>query len=352
MTTTRNSDVPFRIGIALKGAGYATTPATQQHFRHSIFTANYWADLVATAERAGAHFVTLEDSLGLQEHGQLDASLVAAWVAPRTSSIGLIPTVTVTHTEPFHVSKNIATLDHVSLGRAGWQVQASHTLAESRLFGRGRDQLDDTSLYAEAEEVVEVVRRLWDSWEDDAEIRDTTTGRFIDRDKLHYVNYEGDHFSVKGPSITPRPPQGQPVVTFSGRNSAILQAAVTSGDLLFVTVDNQDDAQKLLTHIRSLETQHERSQQPLLVYADLPVAFADIQQAAKQLDQFKTLGFNGVRLLPGDNAVDLPALEDSLATHLETISQPVQNPVTLRGVLGLPNAANRYAVKQTEGALV
>ena len=381
MTTTRNPDVPFRVGIGLKGAGYAAAPKNKQHQANSIFTPGYWGDLAATAERAGADFVTLEDSLGLQDQGQLDASLVAAWVAPRTNSIGLIPTLTVTHTEPFHVSKNIATLDHISLGRAGWQVQASHTDAESQLFGRGRDQLDDTSLYAEAQEVVEVVRRLWDSWEDDAEIRDTTTGRFIDRDKLHYIDYAGDHFSVKGPSITPRPPQGQPVVTFAGRSPAVLHAAITGGDLLFVTVADQDDAHDLLTQIRSLETQYGRNQQPLLVYADLPVAFADtpeaaqkrvenavgqdwlddrqlrgvgtVQQVADQLEQLKSLGFNGVRLLPADNTVDIPAIENSLATHLESISQPVQPPVTLRGVLGLPSAANRYAAaKQAEGALV
>src|SRR5699024_1962416 len=105
-----------------------------------------------------------------------------------TNSIGLIPTLTVTHTEPFHVSKNIATLDHISLGRAGWQVQASHTDAESQLFGRGRDQLDDTSLYAEAQEVVDVVRQRGASGEDHGDIRDTTTGRLPVRDRLHYIH--------------------------------------------------------------------------------------------------------------------------------------------------------------------
>lgn len=76
--------------------------------------------------------------------------------------------------------------------------------------------LADTELYAEAADHVEVIRRLWDSWEDDAEIRDVATGRFVDRDKLHHIDFEGRHFSVRGPSITPRPPQGQPVVSASG----------------------------------------------------------------------------------------------------------------------------------------
>jgi alkanesulfonate monooxygenase SsuD/methylene tetrahydromethanopterin reductase-like flavin-dependent oxidoreductase (luciferase family) len=117
----------------------------------------------------------VQSSRADQVHGRLDAVLIVARAAPLTRHVGLMPTVIVTHTEPFHVSKAIATLDYV-----------------------------------------EVLRRLWDSWEDDAEIRDTATGRFVDRGKLHYIKFAGDYFSVKGPSITPRPPQGQPVVAALG----------------------------------------------------------------------------------------------------------------------------------------
>ena len=142
--------------------------------------------------------------------GRPDAVLVAARVAPVTRHIGLIPVATVTHTEPFHISKAIATLDFISHGRAGWQVRVSGSPHEAALFGR-RD-VAGADLFDEADDAVEVVRRLWDSWEDDAVIRDVATGRFVDRDKLHYIDFAGKYFSVKGPSITPRPPQGQPVV--------------------------------------------------------------------------------------------------------------------------------------------
>ena len=117
---------------------------------------------------------------------------------------------TVTHTEPFHISKSIATLDYVSHGRAGWQPRVSATAHEAALFGR-RDG-SQIPFFDEAVEYVDVVRRLWDSWEDDAIIRDVSTGRYVDVDKLHYIDFAGKYFSVKGPSITPRPPQGQPVV--------------------------------------------------------------------------------------------------------------------------------------------
>ncbi len=180
------------------------------------------------AEQGLLDFVTFEDALSLQStsrrgpdgrtdqvRGRLDATLIAARVAPLTTSIGLIPTVTVTHTEPFHISKAIATLDWVSSGRAGVRVKVSSRPDEAAHFGRrtlpdGPELIGD--LFAEATDYVEVIRRLWDSWEDDAEIRDVATGRFVDTGKLHYINFAGRWFSVKGPSITPRPPQGQPLV--------------------------------------------------------------------------------------------------------------------------------------------
>ena len=128
-----------------------------------------------------------------------------------------MPTAVVTHTEPFHVSKAIATLDYVSGGRAGVRVQIAGATGRGRALRPAPDlrragrpasttRRCSSSIaehFDEAADYVEVVRRLWDSWEDDAEIRDVATGRFIDRDKLHYIDFEGRWFSVKGPSITP-----------------------------------------------------------------------------------------------------------------------------------------------------
>jgi alkanesulfonate monooxygenase SsuD/methylene tetrahydromethanopterin reductase-like flavin-dependent oxidoreductase (luciferase family) len=173
------------------------------------FDATAWVSAARQADEARLDFLTFDDAFGRRGP---DAVLVASRVAPVTRHVGLVPVATTTHTEPFHLSTALATLDHVSHGRAGWQVRVSADPAEAALLGR-RAPLGSDDLFAEASDAVDVVRRLWDSWEDDAEIRDTATGRFIDRDKLHYVDFESPHFSVKGPSITPRPPQGQPIVT-------------------------------------------------------------------------------------------------------------------------------------------
>src|SRR3954449_6363819 len=224
----------LHLAVALDGAGWHPAAWREPDARPAeLFTAGYWVDLVTEAQRGLLDLVTFEDDLALQSidrfaddertdqvRGRLDAVQVAARVAPVTESIGLVPTAVVTHTEPFHISKAIATLDYVSTGRAGLRVQITARPGEAAHFGRrtippieGYDSPVVTDLFDEAADYVEAVRRLWDSWEDDAEIRDAATGRFIDRDKLHYIDFEGKHFSVKGPSIVPRPPQGQPVVT-------------------------------------------------------------------------------------------------------------------------------------------
>ena len=167
-----------------------------------------------------------------------------------------MPVATGTHTEPFHVSKSIATLDYVSGGRAGWQARVSGTAHEAALFGR-RDVQGVVGVpparggpFDEAGDFVEVVRRLWDSWEDDAVIRDVATGRYVDRDKLHYIDFVGKYFSVKGPSITPRPLQGQPVIAALAHGPRIYEFASASADIVFVTP--QDD-ESLLCILHEVE---------------------------------------------------------------------------------------------------
>ncbi|MFC7642701.1 LLM class flavin-dependent oxidoreductase [Streptosporangium lutulentum] len=252
------SAASLHLAVALDGAGWH--PAAWRDpaaFPKDLFTAAYWAALVAEAERGLLDFVTIEDSLALQStrhegpdgrtdqvRGRFDALLVASRIAPLTGRIGLVPTVTTTHTEPFHIASGLATLDYVSGGRAGWRAQVSGRGAEAAHFGR-RDipglrpeSLDDPEtvrliheLFDEAADVVEVVRRLWDSWEDDAVIRDVPTGRFVDRDRLHYIDFEGSRFSVKGPPSSrgrPRASRRSPPWPMPGCRTSSQRAAPTS----------------------------------------------------------------------------------------------------------------------------
>ncbi|MFK0043561.1 LLM class flavin-dependent oxidoreductase [Streptomyces sp. NPDC090741] len=201
--------------------------------------------LAQQAERGGLDFVTLDDSMVIPEGpcaalGRPDAVTVLAGIAPLTTTIGLLATVTTTYCEPVHVSRALATLDHISQGRAGWRRRVVTAAAEAAHFGpesaAGADEL-----HAEQAEFTDVVTKLWDSWEDGAEIREVATGRFLDRSKLRHIEHAGPHFRIKGPANVPRPPQGHPVlaVDFDPRGH---RAPAPEADMVFVEVPDAREA--------------------------------------------------------------------------------------------------------------
>ena len=381
----------LHLAIALDGTGWHPASWREPDARPAdVLTAGYWTDLVVEAERGLVDFVTIEDGLTLQsehpfrpdEHtdrvrGRLDATLIASRVAPRTRHVGLIPTVIATHTEPFHVSKAIATLDYVSSGRAGVRVQVTAREDAARHFGRRdmSDPSDADDLVGEAADYVEVIRRLWDSWEDDAEIRDVTTGRFVDRKKLHYIDFEGRRFSVKGPSITPRPPQGQPIVAALGHAQPVYELLAEATDVGFIT---PHDAAEVTT-LRDTIAAHRRDSSPVRVFADLVVFLDDTAEAATNrrerlddvagreyrsdaeiftgtptqladlLQQWHEAGADGFRLRPATLPHDLGQVTDALVPELQArhLFRTVYPGSTLRDTLGLARPANRYSTAST-----
>jgi alkanesulfonate monooxygenase SsuD/methylene tetrahydromethanopterin reductase-like flavin-dependent oxidoreductase (luciferase family) len=398
-----DSSTPIHLAVALDGAGWHPAAWREADARPAeLFDAGYWADLVAEAERGLLDFVTVEDSLGLQSddhfdpdyrtdrvRGRLDAVLIAARIAPRTRGIGLVPTATVTQTEPFHVSKSIATLDYVSTGRAGVRVQISARHDVAAHFGRralprlSAGAINDPAVqqqvneyFTEAADYVEVLRRLWDSWEDDAEIRDVATGRFIDRDKLHYIDFEGRWFSVKGPSITPRPPQGQPIVAALGHGGVSYQLIASSTDVGFVTPHNATQAADIAVEIGALQRAVGRGEDSVHIFGDLVVFLDGEPEAARArrrrlddlagteyrsdaaifvgtpteladiLQEWHAAGLSGFRLRPATLPHDLIQITEGLVPELRSrgLFRTGYEAATLRGLLGLPRPANRYAI--------
>jgi alkanesulfonate monooxygenase SsuD/methylene tetrahydromethanopterin reductase-like flavin-dependent oxidoreductase (luciferase family) len=396
----------LHLAVALDGAGWHPAAWREPDAQPDrLFTAAYWVDLAQQAERGLLDFVTIEDGLALQSddhfardertdrvRGRLDAVLIAARIAPRTRGIGFVPTAVTTHTEPFHTSKAIATLDYVSTGRAGVRVQIGARADAAAHFGRReiaplsaqrRDDPDVQALieahFDEAADYVEVLRRLWDSWEDGAEIRDVATGRFIDRDKLHYIDFEGRWFSVRGPSITPRPPQGQPVVAALGHATVPYRLIARSADVGFITPRDRASAAGIVAEIRAEQALAGRADETLHVFGDL-VVFLDDSAAAAQdrrgrLDElagvtyasdahifagtaaqladlvldWREAGLAGFRLRPAALPHDLAQITGALVPELQrrgafrTAYPDTSGPGTLRGLLGLPRPANRYA---------
>ncbi|MFF3336018.1 LLM class flavin-dependent oxidoreductase [Streptomyces sp. NPDC002888] len=229
------------------------------------------------AERGGLDFVTLDDTFARPGP---DALAVLSRVAPATNRVGLVPTVTTTHTEPFHVQAAVATLDWVSRGRAGWWIDVSSTEGEARLFGR-RHAAPADELWREAGEVADVAAKLWDSWEDDAEIRDVATGRFVDRDKLHHVDFTASAFSVKGPSIVPRPPQGHPVRVVDATEGHARPTAARYADVALVSAASSAQARAVRDHLRGLAAEFGRDPDTLRVLVSLLVDLGDGEHAAE-----------------------------------------------------------------------
>jgi alkanesulfonate monooxygenase SsuD/methylene tetrahydromethanopterin reductase-like flavin-dependent oxidoreductase (luciferase family) len=392
----------LHLAVALDGAGWHPAAWREPDAEpERLLTAGYWTGLAQQAERGLVDFVTIEDGLDLQSdhpfrsdartdrvRGRLDAVLIAARAAPATQNIGFVPTAITTHTEPFHLSKAIATLDYVSGGRAGIRVQVGARRGAAAHFGRREfpplraDRLEDPGQqqliadhFDEAADYVEVLRRLWDSWEDDAEIRDVATGRFIDRDKLHYIDFEGRWFAVKGPSITPRPPQGQPVVAALGHARVPYQLIARSADVGFVTPRDAAHAAEIVAGIRAEQARAGRAEDKVHIFADLVVFLDETRDAAvarrQRLDEragteyrsdarifagtavgladllheWSDAGLSGFRLRPAALPHDLTQVTERLVPELRrrTLFRARYEAGTLRGLLGLPRPANRYA---------
>lgn len=373
---------PVHLGVDLTDAGaHPAAWRTLGSQAQRLFDAQRLAALVATAQRGLLDLVAFDDAFSLQPvtrhgvQGRLDAALVAARLAPRCAGIGLVPTIDTTHTEPFHVSKAVATIDHVSRGRAAWQVGWSTTQQATDAFGRKPVQ-DEADAIDEAGDVIDVVGRLWDSWEDDAEIRDSATGRFVDREKLHHVDYEGIRFAVKGPSITPRPPQGRPPVIVTATSEAALRLAARRADVVRLRATSLDDALEQRARLGALAAEAGRAADELRVLADTYVVLGDDEASARArlalLDDLEpsswttdslvhvgtaagfaeTLGswvaagaVDGFHVRPSSLSTDLDVLVDRVVPLLQAagLFRTGYPGRTLRDTLGLTRPANVFA---------
>ncbi len=167
-----------------------------------------------------------------------------------TSKIGLIATMSTSYNEPYAAARRLASLDHVSHGRAGWNVVTSTTKNEARNFGREAN-FGHAERYERAEEFVDVTKALWDSWDDDAFVVDKEEGRYFDPAKLHGLAHEGKFFKVAGPLTTARSPQGYPVIVQAGASDAGQTLAARCTDVVFTSHPNIDVAQAFYTQFKA-----------------------------------------------------------------------------------------------------
>lgn len=251
----------IRLGAFLPGSG--------QHiaaWRHPDQPADgatsfaFHAELAREAERGLFDAYFLADGLAVAFGGSTEGgnakvagfepvTLFAA-LAPLTKNLGFIATASTTYEEPYNTARKFASLDLISDGRAGWNVVTTATEAAARNFNLDR-QLPHADRYKRAVEHVEVVRKLWDSFEDDAFIRDKDSGLFYDTDRVHHANHAGEHFKVKGPLNVSRSPQGHPVIVQAGQSDDGRGLAAATAEVIFTAHQRLDTAQEFYRDIKA-----------------------------------------------------------------------------------------------------
>ncbi|WP_042167864.1 LLM class flavin-dependent oxidoreductase [Paenibacillus gorillae] len=289
-----NSRQHMALGVFLLGAGHHAAA-----WRHQEANATGNIDfrqlvkLAQTAERGKLDMVFIADalavgrslsSIGHNVGGALEPYSLLSALAAVTEQIGLVSTSSTTYNEPFHTARKLATLDHISAGRSGWNIVTTGTEAEAHNFGR-ETNLAHELRYERAGEFVEVVKELWDSWEDTALLADKASGVYADLDKVREINYKGDWFTVKGPLDVPRPPQGYPVLIQAGSSPAGQAFAASIAEVVFTAQQTIEEAKVFYKSVKNQMADFGREEHELLIMPGISPILGATEQEAREKQQ-------------------------------------------------------------------
>ena len=247
----------LKLGHMIEGAGRTWTdwrhpdaqPGASTDFR-------YYRDRARLAEQGRFDFVFIADSVSINEKSsphylnRFEPITILSALAAVTEHIGLVATLTVSYSEPFNVARQFASLDHISGGRAGWNVVTSWLEGSAANFGKSEHLAHDVR-YRLAAEYLDVVQGLWDSWEDDALVHDKETGVFFDPGKLNTLGHKGEFLSVRGPLNIARSPQGQPVIFQAGASDDGRSFAAKRADCIFVGLGGIEEARAYYADVKA-----------------------------------------------------------------------------------------------------
>ncbi|ANC02866.1 LLM class flavin-dependent oxidoreductase [Pseudomonas parafulva] len=326
---TRRTD-QLKLGAFLANSGHHVAA-----WRHPLAQADASQDfehfkaIARSAERGKFDALFIADVVALWGH-HLDAlsrtaraehfeplTLMSA-LAAVTERIGLIATATTSYNEPYHIARKFASLDHLSKGRAAWNLVTSVVADEAWNFGR-EQHIDHTDRYQRAEEFHDVVKGLWDSWDDDAFVRDKASGRYFDPDKLHTLNHKGAHFSVRGPLNVARPPQGHPVLVQAGASEAGKALAARVAEVIFAAHHELPAAQAFYQDIKQRAAALGRDPEHIKILPGVTPFIADTREQAQQLfEQFQALI---------DPVLGLRLLADTLGEDIDLSGHDLDGPL-------------------------
>jgi alkanesulfonate monooxygenase len=289
----------IKLGVSMIGLGYHpaawrhpdTPPGGNMELRHFV-------EMAQIAERGLFDMVFLADGVGIRAFDEPPGSLarlannvqfepltLLSALAMVTQHVGLAATASTTYNEPYHVARKFASLDHISAGRAAWNVVTSRTDMEARNFGYPESPDYDTR-YDRAIEFVEVVRGLWDSWDDDAFIRDQASGINYDRSKMHVLGHRGPHFSVDGPLNVARTPQGHPVIIQAGASDQGRELAAATADVIYAASLTIEEAKAFYASVKGRMDRYGRSPDALKIMPGLMAIVGRTEAEAREKFDF------------------------------------------------------------------
>lgn len=287
----------IHLGLFLQGAGHHVSG--WRHPRAEAGSENF--DLLRRvskiAEAAKFDMIFLADGLtsGLDAHpstiARFEPLTLLAALALVTDKIGLAATSSTTYGEPYHVARAFSSVDHLSHGRAAWNIVTTSYARTANNFSKSHPEHDER--YAVAEEFVDVVRGLWDSWDDDAFIKDKEAGIYADPAKLHVLDHKGKYYSVKGPLNIPRSPQGHPILIQAGSSGPGQDLAARTADVVFTAQQSIEEAQAFYKSLKERVVRAGRRGDDVAVMPGfLPVIGRTTKEAADklaELDQWTDL---------------------------------------------------------------
>ncbi|MEV5029479.1 LLM class flavin-dependent oxidoreductase [Paenibacillus sp. LPE1-1-1.1] len=246
------------------------------------FEFDYYKKLALTAERGLLDSLFMADGY-VGTGRRLEPFTLLSALSSVTSNIGLIGTVGTTYNEPFHVARKFASLDRISGGRSGWNIVTGHTDATAFNFGKD-SHLEHSERYRWAEEFVEVTKKLWDSWEEEALVFDKQAGIQFDESKLHEINYGGEVYKVKGPLNIPRPPQGYPVLVQAGSSESGRELAARTAEVIFTAQPTLGEGQAFYADVKGRLAKYGRLSHQLLILPGFSPIIGDTPAEARELE--------------------------------------------------------------------
>lgn len=332
------------------------TPERYEHIARVLeagrFDALFFADILGLYDLYGGRFDTMVGKGG--QVCLLDPAMLLPILARVTSRIGLGLTYSSTFNHPYQIARMLATMDHLSAGRAAWNVVASTSTLEARNFGL--DEMPGrTSRYDRADEVLEACRALWDTWEEGAVLADRASGDFADPSRIRYADYAGRWIRTRGPLTTPRPPQGHPVIMQAGSSERGRDFGARWGEIIFTLQHQKADMQAFYQDFKARLPRFGRSEREVVVLPSIDIVLGETESIARERAEYLNALVDtelGMAQVSGHTGIDLSTLDPTQPIADVALEEGSRGSfdVILQGTeaqgLTLGEAARRFATSE------